>query len=109
MVAKFFFDDATHFFDPVPQHQNRDRSTFARVQVPEPETIAQLVGPIVAVVLLGLAYVGANLATRFQYVVMAVLAAAIIAFFLADRIARRPPDDRYVRSLRKSRQTVCFA
>ena len=40
------------------------------------------IAAIVTVVLLALAYIGANLATRFQYVVMTVLFAAIIAFFI---------------------------
>ena len=40
------------------------------------------IATIVTVVLLALAYMGANLATRFQYAVMTVLAAAIVAFFI---------------------------
>ena len=49
------------------------------------EQTVQLAAASAAVVLFGLAYVGADLATKFQFVIMAILAAALASFFAGAR------------------------
>ena len=49
------------------------------------EQTVQLAAASAAVVLFGLAYVGADLATKLQFVIMAILAAALASFFAGAR------------------------
>ena len=54
------------------------------------DLVVRLVAVAAAVGLFGLAYAGADLATRFQYVIMAILAAAIASFFAGAYAAWDP-------------------
>ena len=54
------------------------------------DLLVRIMAVVAAVGLFGLAYAGADLATRFQYVVMAILAAALTSFFLGAYAAWDP-------------------
>ena len=55
-----------------------------------PELVVRITAVVAAVGLFGLAYAGSDLATRFQYVVMAVLVAALASFFVGAYAAWNP-------------------
>ena len=54
------------------------------------DLLVRMMAVVAAVGLFGLAYAGADLATRFQYVIMAILAAALASFFLGAYAAWDP-------------------
>ena len=54
------------------------------------DLVVRTAAGVVAIGLFGLAYAGADLATRFQYVVMAILAAALTSFFMGAYAAWDP-------------------
>ena len=60
------------------------------VMVGASDLVVRVVAVGAAVVLFALAYAGADLATRFQYVIMAILAAALVSFFMGAYAAWDP-------------------
>ncbi len=57
-----------------------------------PPTVFKLVATLTCVVLFGVAYRGADIATKLQYVIMAALAAALVSFFWGATTAFQQAD-----------------